>query len=212
MPVIIRWLGHACFHCQGEGVSLLTDPFDEEVGYPLPQVEADLVTVSHDHHDHNAVNLLPGNPGVIKEVGVHHFQSLEIKGFPVFHDEVKGAKRGDNIIFVWEMDELRLCHLGDLGHLLDDTTLNSIGKIDILMVPVGGTFTIDAREARDVVDQLHPRLVIPMHFKTPHLSFELDVSEKFTLYFDRVRQDKLWQGTVADLPNEQEVLVLDYHD
>lgn len=210
--MIIRWLGHACFHCQGEGISLLTDPFDEEVGYPLPQVEADIVTVSHDHYDHNAVSLLPGDPEVVREAGNYHFQSLEIKGFPVFHDEVRGAKRGENIIFVWEMDGLRLCHLGDLGHLLDEATVKNIGEIDILMVPVGGVFTIDAREARDVVAQLQPRLVIPMHYKTPALSFELDVAEKFTLYFDRVQQDKSWQGTIADLPDEQEVLVLDYHD
>ncbi|MGI6404959.1 MAG: MBL fold metallo-hydrolase [Syntrophaceticus sp.] len=210
--MIIHWLGHACFHCQGEGVSLLTDPFDEEVGYPLPQVEADVVTVSHDHHDHNAVSLLPGEPEVVREAGEHHFQSLEIKGFQVFHDEVRGAKRGENLIFVWEMDGLRLCHLGDLGHLLDEGTVKSIGKIDILMVPVGGIFTIDGREARDVVAQLQPRLVIPMHYKTPALSFELDVVEKFTLYFDRVQRDKSWQGTTADLPDEQELLVLDYHD
>lgn len=210
--MIIRWLGHACFHCQGEGVSLLTDPFDEEVGYPLPQVEADIVTVSHDHHDHNAVSLLPGDPEVVREVGFHQFRSLKIKGVSVFHDEVRGAKRGDNIIYVWEMEGVHLCHLGDLGHLFDEAALSSIGKIDILMVPVGGIFTIDAREARDVVAQLQPRLVIPMHYKTPDLSFELGGVDKFTGYFERVRQDKSWQGTTADLPDEQEVLVLDYHD
>jgi len=208
--VIIRWLGHACFYCQGDGISLLTDPFDEEVGYPLPDKEVDVVTVSHDHYDHNAVSLLPGKPEVVKEAGTHRFRSLEIKGVSVFHDEVQGAKRGKNIIFTWVMEGVRLCHLGDLGHLLDEAALNSIGTVDILMVPVGGVYTIDAREAQEVVAQLRPRLVIPMHFKTPHLSFDLGQVEDFTKYYERVRQGESWEGTAADLPDEQEILVLDY--
>lgn len=208
--VIIRWLGHSCFCCQGDGVDLLTDPFNEEVGYPLPKIKVDVVTVSHDHYDHNAVSLLPGDPEVIIDAGVHYFRSLEIRGVSVFHDEVRGAKRGKNIIFTWEMDGVRLCHLGDLGHLLDETALSSIGAVDILMVPVGGVYTIDARSARDVVAQLQPRLVIPMHYRTPHLSFDLDPVDNFASYFERVQQCKSWQGTAADLPDQQQVMVLDY--
>lgn len=196
--MFICWLGHACFYCQGEGVSLLTDPFDEEVGYPLPKKEVDVVTVSHDHYDHNAVNFLPGEPVVIKEAGKHPFRSLEFNGISVFHDEVKGARRGKNIIFTWEMDGVRLCHLGDLGHLLDEAALHSIGRVDILMVPVGGVYTVDARGAREVVAQLRPRLVIPMHYRTPHLSFDLEPLENFTHHFERVRQGKSWQGTAED--------------
>lgn len=203
-------MGHACFCCQGDGVSLLTDPFNEKVGYPLPREEVDVVTVSHEHYDHNAVSLLPGEPEVIKGAGNHRCRSLEIKGIQVFHDEVQGAKRGKNIIFVWEMDGVCLCHLGDLGHLLDEEALNSIGEVDILMVPVGGVYTVDARAARKVVAQLKPRLVIPMHYKTPHLSFYLDPPNDFTRYFERVRRGELWQGTAEDLPEEQELLILDY--
>ncbi|HHW28971.1 MAG TPA: MBL fold metallo-hydrolase [Syntrophomonadaceae bacterium] len=208
--MIIRWLGHACFYCQGEGLGLLTDPFDQQVGYPLPAVEADLVTVSHDHYDHNAVDLLPGDPEVIREPGEHKYRSLLVKGYSVYHDEVKGAKRGKNIIFSWEMDGVRLCHLGDLGHLLDAKTIEAIGELDILMVPVGGVYTIDAKEAREVVNQLKPRVIIPMHYKTPHLSFELEALDNFTKYFERIRREKHWQGTKDDLPSEQEVVVLDY--
>jgi L-ascorbate metabolism protein UlaG (beta-lactamase superfamily) len=208
--VIIRWLGHSCFYCRGEGVSLLTDPFNEEVGYPLPEREVDVVTVSHDHYDHNAVSLLPGKPEVIREAGDHRFRSLSIEGVPVFHDEARGAKRGGNIIFTWEMDGARICHLGDLGHLLDEKALNSMGKIDVLMVPVGGVYTVDAGDARDVVAQLRPALVIPMHYQTPHLTFDLEPLENFTRYFKRVRRVKCWKGTAADLPQEQEVLVFDY--
>jgi len=210
--VIIRWLGHACFYCQGEGLRLLTDPFDQQVGYPLPDVEADLVTVSHDHYDHNAVDLLPGNPEVIRSPGEHSFKSLVVKGYPVYHDEVKGAKRGKNIIFTWEMDGVRLCHLGDLGHLLDGKTIEAIGEVDLLMIPVGGVYTIDGKEAREVVNQLQPRVVIPMHYKTPHLSFELGPLDNFTKYFEKIRREKQWQGTANDLPSEQEVVVLDYLD
>jgi len=208
--MIIRWLGHACFYCQGEGLGLLTDPFDQQVGYPLPAVEADLVTVSHDHYDHNAVDLLPGDPEVIREPGEHKYRSLLVKGYSVYHDEVKGAKRGKNIIFTWEMDGVRLCHLGDLGHLLDGKTIEAIGEVDLLMIPVGGVYTIDGKGAREVVNQLKPRVVIPMHYKTPHLSFELEALDNFTKYFERIRREKEWQGTADDLPSAQEVVVLDY--
>ena len=208
--MIIRWLGHACFYCQGEGLGLLTDPFDQQVGYPLPAVEADLVTVSHDHYDHNAVDLLPGEPEVIRRPGEHKYRSLLVKGYSVYHDEVKGAKRGENIIFTWEMDGVCLCHLGDLGHRLDAKTIEAVGEVDILMVPVGGVYTIDAQEALEVVKQLKPRVVIPMHYKTPHLSFELGALDNFTRYFERIRREKHWQGTKDDRPSEQEVVVLDY--
>lgn len=208
--MIIRWLGHACFYCYGDGVSLLTDPFDSYVGYSLPNVEVDLVTVSHDHDDHNAVNVLPGCPEVVKGPGVHKVKGLEIKGFPVFHDEVKGAKRGKNVIYIWEMDGVRLCHLGDLGHLLEPDTLEQIGSIDILMVPVGGIYTIDASAACKVVEQLGPRLVIPMHYSTPHLSFELDPLDNFTENFEQVRELESWEGALENLPDQQEVMVLQY--
>ncbi len=210
--LIIRWLGHACFYCQGGGLSLLTDPFDQQVGYPLPEVEVDVVTVSHDHYDHNAVHLLSGHPEIIQNPGEHKYRSLVVMGFSVYHDEVKGAKRGKNTIFTWEMDGIRLCHLGDLGHQLDAKTIEAVGRVDILMIPVGGVYTIDAQGAKEVVNQLKPGVVIPMHYKTPHLSFELGPLDSFTGYFERIRQEKLWQGTADDLPPEQEVVVLDYLD
>ncbi len=206
----IRWFGHACFLCEGSGVRLLTDPFSKEVGYPFPRAEVDLVTVSHDHYDHNAVEELPGRPAVIREPGRHAVKGIQVEGFPVFHDEVKGAKRGKNLIFVWEMDGVRVCHLGDLGHLLEPDTVAALGKIDILMVPVGGIFTIDADGARKVVEQLAPRVVIPMHYKTPALTFELASGEDFTRSFEQVRREKVYAGDAKSLPARQEVVVLDY--
>ncbi len=208
--MLIRWLGHACFYFEGEGVTLLTDPFNDEVGYPLPELEVDLVTVSHDHYDHNAYELLPGKPKVIREEGKHLHGSLEFLGVSVFHDQEQGALRGENIIFTWEMEGIRLCHLGDLGHLLEKADLERIGSVDILMIPVGGIYTVDADLARDVVEQLRPRLVIPMHYQTEPLSFALGSVEDFTDHFSNVVKGKSWQGTVKDLPEEREILVLDY--
>jgi L-ascorbate metabolism protein UlaG (beta-lactamase superfamily) len=208
--MIIRWMGHSCFYCQGSGVSLLTDPFNHEVGYRIPDLEVDLVTVSHDHYDHNAVDLLPGQPEVVKGAGLHQVKGLKIKGIPSFHDEVKGAKRGENVIYKWEMDGVRLCHLGDLGHLLEPAAVEQIGQVDILMVPVGGVYTIDAAAACKVVEQLNPRLIIPMHYSTPALSFELGALSDFTKNFARVQKIKVWEGTEENLPVEQEIAVLSY--
>lgn len=206
----VRWLGHACFLCEGNGIRLLTDPFSKEVGYPLPQEVVDIVTVSHDHYDHNAVQILPGHPQVIGEAGVHEAKGLKVEGFAVYHDEVRGAKRGKNVIFAWEMDGIRLCHLGDLGHLLEPATVTAIGEVDLLMIPVGGVYTIDAPAAFRVVEQLRPRLVLPMHYKTPSLSFELAPVEDFTRYFERVRREKALRLEKDGLPEEREVVLLDY--
>lgn len=206
----VRWLGHACFLCEGNGIRLLTDPFSKEVGYPLPREVVDVVTVSHDHYDHNAVQILPGHPRVIREAGVHQVNGLKVEGFAVYHDEVRGAKRGKNIIYAWEMDGIRLCHLGDLGHLLEPATVTAIGEVDLLMVPVGGVYTIDAAAAFRVVEQLRPRLVLPMHYKTPSLNFELAPVEDFTRYFERVRREKALRLERDGLPEEREVVLLDY--
>lgn len=206
----LRWYGHACFLCEGEKVRLLTDPFDQDVGYSLPRAEVDLVTVSHDHHDHNAVQDLPGWPLLIKEPGVHDAKGLKIEGFSVFHDGARGAERGRNLIFVWEMDRVRLCHLGDLGHVLEPATVQAIGRVDLLMIPVGGIYTIDADCARQVVEQLQPRLVVPMHYKTPALTFKLDPVDKFTRFFNKVRRAKTLHVEPQNLPAEPEVAILDY--
>lgn len=206
----VRWHGHACFFCEGSGVRLLTDPFSEEIGYSFPQEKVDLVTVSHDHYDHNAVHLVRGDPVVILEPGKQTVKGIPIQGVSVYHDEVKGAKRGKNIIFIWEMDGVRVCHLGDLGHLLESSTVASLGKIDLLFIPVGGIFTIDAKGARKVVEQLKPRVVIPMHYKTPALTFELAPLDEFARFFAHLRREKDYTIEVASLPADQEVVVLDY--
>jgi L-ascorbate metabolism protein UlaG (beta-lactamase superfamily) len=187
------------------------------MGYMLPESEVDLVTVSHGHYDHNNVDALRGAPAVIDTPGVHEVKGLKIEGIPTFHDDAGGAQRGTNLLFAWEMDGVRVCHLGDLGHLLDTRTLQGLGQIDLLLLPVGGVYTLDADRAKQVVDQINPLLVIPMHYKTPALKLPLAGVDDFIRYFtpEQVRRRAPGAGAVlqvdgANLPSTLEVVVLDY--
>jgi len=207
----IKWFGHACFLLEAEdGTKVITDPFDESVGYRIPEEKADIVTVSHSHFDHNAVDLLQGNPEVVKGVGEKKIKGIIFKGIKSFHDKSKGAQRGTNTIFVFALDGVRLCHLGDLGHLLSSEQQEEIGEVDVLFIPVGGTFTIDGREAREVSKQLNPKLIIPMHYKTESCSIGIDSCEKFLKGFKKVERATEWRGNKESLPSEQTVLVLEY--
>jgi L-ascorbate metabolism protein UlaG (beta-lactamase superfamily) len=207
----IRWFGHACFLLEAEdGTKVITDPFDESVGYRIPEEKPDIVTVSHNHFDHNAVDLLQGNPEVVKDVGEREIKGIIFKGIKSFHDKSRGAERGTNTIFVFALDGVRLCHLGDLGHLLSSEQQEEIGEVDVLFIPVGGTFTIDGREAREVSKQLNPKLIIPMHYKTESCSIGIDSYEKFLKGFEKVERATEWRGNKESLPSEQTVLVLEY--
>lgn len=164
-------MGHSSFRIKGKNVTLVTDPFDPEmVGLKLSKIEADLVTISHQHQDHNKVDLVTVGKRVIDGPGEYEISGTSIIGIQTFHDDQKGAERGQNTVFVIEMDGLRLCHLGDLGHLLSDQQIEEIGEIDILMIPVGGEYTIGPVDAVKVVHDIEPKLVIPMHFKVPGIN------------------------------------------
>lgn len=170
----IRWMGHACFLIEtGDGKRIITDPFDESVGYPVPAVEADVVTSSHSHFDHGNVGVVKGNPTILKGPGYHLIGGISILGVKTYHDEERGAKRGENTVFVIRTDGLSICHLGDLGSIPSEDALDEIGQVDILMVPVGGTYTLDARGANTIVDLIKPKVVIPMHYKTPVINFPI---------------------------------------
>lgn len=176
----IKWLGHSCFLITGgNGVRILTDPFDETVGYQLPAVEADIVTSSHDHFDYNHIRVVKGDFVHLNEPGPYRERDIEIRGIGSYHDDQGGQKRGDNIIFTFRLEGISVCHLGDLGHLLEDEQIRAIGPVDILLIPVGGTYTIDYRQAVDLIGQLEPKLVIPMHYKTPAMGFDIDGVDKF---------------------------------
>ncbi|MGD0152790.1 MAG: MBL fold metallo-hydrolase [Thermacetogeniaceae bacterium] len=208
----VQWYGQACFLFEGQGVRLVTDPPAGVMGYQLPEEEVDLATVSHDHSDHNNVNALHGAPAVINTPGVHEVKGLRVESYSAFHDNMGGAQRGPNLLFVWEMDGVRVCHLGDLGHLLDAKSLQDLGRIDLLLAPVGGVFTIDADRAKQVVDQIGPRIVIPMHYKTPVLQLPLATVDPFLRLFQsgQVRQEQCLAVEGATLPPSQEVVVLAY--
>ncbi|MEG1547977.1 MAG: MBL fold metallo-hydrolase [Clostridia bacterium] len=170
----IKWLGHSCFLLISEnGVRVLMDPPSPVTGYTIEPVDTDVVTISHDHEDHNYYELAKGNPQCIKDAGKHTIKGVDITGIPVWHDEVHGAKRGPNMMYIVEMDNMRILHAGDLGHELDAQTAQAVGNIDVLLTPIGGVYTIDHNQAIDLANMLKPKVVIPMHYKTPDVIYKL---------------------------------------
>ena len=148
----LRWYGHSCFLLTGaDGVRILTDPCDPPTGYKLHDIEADAVTVSHAHHDHNYLAAAAGQPAVIDSAGTFDVRGCRVTGVPTWHDPERGKKRGPNLVFVFEIDGLRVAHLGDLGDVPDAATVDAIGRVDVLLCPIGGYYTIDADEARKTV-------------------------------------------------------------
>jgi len=165
----IKLLGHAAFMITSEaGIRIVTDPYVTGGGLFYDEIEetTDIVTVSHEHTDHNNVAAIRGNPVVVRGAGTVEAKGIRFEGIFTYHDEVGGKRGGSNTVFCFEVDGIRVCHLGDLGHELSDRQVAELGKVDILLVPVGGFFTVDARGASRVCDQLAPRVVIPMHYKT----------------------------------------------
>jgi len=165
----IRYLGHSAFLITSDkGIRIITDPYEAGPGLTYGEIteSADIVTVSHDHFDHGNAAVVKGNPEVVKKAGRSTARGIEFNGVASYHDEAKGRLRGNNTIFCFEVDGIRVCHLGDLGHMLDDRQVKEIDSVDILLIPVGGYYTIDARAATQVCNQLKPRVIMPMHYKT----------------------------------------------
>lgn len=170
----IKYIGHAAFLIKSKTAAVITDPFDLAMtGLKFPSLEADIVTVSHQHGDHNHTGLVGGQPLVIIHPGEYEKQGVRITGLSVFHDAKQGAERGRNILFKIESDDMAVLHCGDLGHQLSDEMIEELGAIDILMIPTGGTYTIDAKAACVVVQKIEPSLVIPMHYHNPKLNQEV---------------------------------------
>jgi L-ascorbate metabolism protein UlaG (beta-lactamase superfamily) len=170
----LTYLGHATFLIEGDGTKILIDPYDEKVGYPIPSVEADAVLVSHEHGDHTNVAMAKGKPSVVRGLADGDWRKIvkqpvgkvSVSSVPTYHDDTQGSQRGRNTVFILETEGLRIVHLADLGHLLDQSQVTAIGHPDVVMIPVGGHYTIDAAQAKQVLDQLQPKVVIPMHYKT----------------------------------------------
>lgn len=166
----IKWLGHSCFKLTAEnGTKIVIDPYHNMLGYKLKEIDAHIVTTSHDHFDHNNVGAIKGNFVHIKDSGTFLQRGIGIKGVQTFHDNVSGAERGKNMVYIFTLDGLNVCHCGDLGHLLNLQQINEIGKVDILLLPIGGRAVLDASSAVEVMNQLNPAVVIPMHYRTKAL-------------------------------------------
>lgn len=172
----IEYFGHSCFRITSEnGISVVTDPYTG-VGYELPKnLSADIVTVSHGHFDHNYVEGVQGYKTLLNQTGKYLVNGIEFEGILTYHDEQEGKLRGKNIVFKMTIDGKTVCHLGDLGEACSTETVEKIGKVDILLLPIGGTYTIDAKQAFEYVAKIKPKIVIPMHYKP--LDGQLDITD-----------------------------------
>lgn len=210
--MLIRWHGHACWEiANGDGLRIVTDPHDgKAIGIKPPVVEGDIVLMSHDHFDHNCDRIVQGDKEVVTGAGDKNVKGISITGVHSFHDEAKGSKRGENIMFKFGIDGINVCHLGDLGEQLDSEQVSGLGEIDILFIPVGGTFTIDADGAWKVIKALNPKVVVPMHFRVGGLSLSIAPVDGF---LEKASEDLIHRVgneielTKDDIPDEQQVWV-----
>ena len=214
----IKWYGHAAFLITSDqGLKIIIDPYEPgafggQLSYGKINDQAEIVLTSHDHADHNYTKDIPGSPQIIKGSGSKTIKEISIKGISTYHDPSKGSERGTNTIFAIKLDNIQLCHLGDLGHLLSDKDLAEIGPVDILLIPVGGFFTIDSKEATRVAEQIKPKILIPMHFKTEKCGFPISPVEDFLKGKTNIKRAKASEATFdkANLPQQIEIVVLEH--
>jgi L-ascorbate metabolism protein UlaG (beta-lactamase superfamily) len=209
----VKWLGHACFLVTSKGgVIIITDPYVVGGGINYSPIEetADIVTVSHGHDDHSNVSAVQGNPEIVRGDGTKTAKGIQFRGIATYHDASQGTQRGPNTVFCFTVDAIKLCHLGDLGHVLSPGQVNEIGTVDILFIPVGGFYTIDASIASQVCNQLKPKVVIPMHFKTPKCAYPLAGVEGFLKGKKNVRKvdDSEVEFEREKLPAATEIVLL----
>ena len=180
----IRYLGHSCFLLtESTGTRILTDPYGD-VGFKMPRVEADVVSVSHGHYDHNNVKALGGNPVVLDKEGQYEVGGVEIIAVKSYHDNANGEERGENLIFKFRLDGIEVCHLGDLGEECSSSLIEMLLPVHVLLIPVGGKYTIDSEQAKEYVDRIMPSIVIPMHYKSKGLSLDIDKPDAFLSEFE----------------------------
>jgi L-ascorbate metabolism protein UlaG (beta-lactamase superfamily) len=209
----VKWLGHASFLISSEaGLKIITDPYPQGSGLSYTPINeaADIVTMSHDHFDHNNVSSVPGKPQVITGSGVKTIEGVQFRGIDTYHDGSQGKERGPNTAFCFSVDGINLCHLGDLGHRLSQEQISEIGSIDILFIPIGGVFTIDAKMAGTVVNDLKPKIVMPMHYKTVKCDWPLNTVDDFVV--DKKNVNRMNSSEIefkgGKLPEVTEIVVL----
>lgn len=208
----ITWLGHSCFLIKGKEKTIITDPCHPDLGYRLGEPEADIVTLSHFHAGHNYTEGVANDPRQIRSPGEYEIGGTFIMGIASFHDDKKGQARGKNTIYIIEMDDITLCHLGDLGHPLDSHSIEEIGDVGILFLPVGEVSTISIDTAMEIVRQLEPPIVVPMHYKTEAFTGNLSPVNKF---LDAMRIKELEPRpklsiTSSSLPSSTQTIILNH--
>ena len=208
----IHWFGHSCFRIREKGVTVVTDPHPEDLGYARPRVRADIVTVSHAHGGHSSVKGFRGSPRVVTVPGEYEIGGVFITGVPTFHDAEEGRKQGQNVAFLFDFDGLTVCHLGDLGHELLQTQVEALNQVNVLLVPVGGNATITAVEAAKVVSLIEPNIVVPMHYKTPATARRLDSVRRFLTEMGAgdVQPQEMLRVSLGSLPGDTTVVLLEY--
>ncbi len=211
--MVISWYGQSCFKIQSGDLTLIIDPFDKSIGLTPPrQIGADIVIVSHEHPDHNNVASIGGDPFIINSPGEYDIKGVKVRGIFSFHDNEGGKERGVNTIYIIGIENMRLCHFGDFGQKdLTEEQIEDIGNVDILMIPVGGHYTLDAKWASEIIKQIEPKIIIPMHYNVPNLNIELDSVDKFLKEMGADKKEAVEKLTIKkkELPMEEtEVVVL----
>lgn len=210
----ITYIGHSCFKIKGKEMTVVIDPYDPKIGYKMPKLECDLLLTSHDHHDHNNISAVSGYKLLINSPGEYEVNGVFVYAIPSFHDDKEGSDRGQNLIFLIEVDGISILHLGDLGHDLSKETLEKISDVDVMMIPVGGKYTIDAEEAAEVISEIEPSYVLPMHYKTADLTGIPDI-EGVDEFLDEMgvennvkKDDRLKISSKSDVPDETQIVIL----
>ena len=209
--MVITWFGHSCFRIEGKDASLLIDPFSKDIGLRPPKIKDDVVMVTHGHYDHSNLEGLGVENFLVKGPGEYEVKGVLIKGIQSFHDKSQGTERGLNTIYVIKMEDMILVHMGDFGQdALSEEQIDKIGNPDILMVPVGGVYTINYKEAASAIRQIEPKVIIPMHYRVPGLKIDIEGSEKFLkeISLTPEKADKTWKVQKKSLPAEEMKLVL----
>jgi L-ascorbate metabolism protein UlaG (beta-lactamase superfamily) len=208
----IVWLGHSCFRIRAREATVITDPCPPASGYTIGKPTADVVTISHAHDDHTYTKAVAGKPTVIDSPGEYEIHGAFITSIPTYHDAEKGAERGANLAFVIEMEDIKICHLGDLGHAPSADQAEELSGADVLLIPVGGDTTIDGAKAAEIVALLEARLVVPMHYKTPASKGKLEPPDRFLkeMQVTSIEPQPKLQLSKSAIPSDTQVMLLDY--
>jgi L-ascorbate metabolism protein UlaG (beta-lactamase superfamily) len=207
----IKWFGHACFRLRSRDATILTDPVPRSKGFKVEKQRADIVTLSHDHPGHTNLDLISGEPKIVNGPGEYEMNDVFITGIRTYHDEQKGAEHGRNTAYLYELEDLVVLHLGDLGHALTDEQVESMSRADIVIIPIGGGPVLDATKAAEVLGQLDAKIVIPMQYQTPTGDIDRDPLERFMKEMgatDVAPRDKLVVRS-SDLGETQTIVVLE---